>query len=138
MSNGLCRHRITVACKNPTNVLFTKYAEISSILLTVYYVSIYSLSFDGFCVVLASVLRFIFLSRACRAQIFLSCFLPSFGIEFQIQLSDDLLAISATGTMNTHRIGAVITEANITTNAHLHMVARKIAPHFLPININWP
>ena len=102
------------------------------------YVSNYSLSLSFNLAPTSADNLAIFLSLACLAHILRSCFLPSLGTEFHIQSSEALLAISITGIMNIHPIGAERTYANITTNPHLHIVALRIAPHFLPINIICP
>ena len=73
------------------------------------YVSSYSLSFGDIFVPTSAVNLAILRSLACLAQILRSCFLPSFGIEFHIQSSDALLAISITGMMKIHPIGADMT-----------------------------
>ena len=99
------------------------------------YVSNYSLSLSFNLAPTSADNLAIFLSLACLAHILRSCFLPSLGTEFHIQSSEALLAISITGIMNIHPIGAERTYANITTNPHLHIVALRIAPHFLPISI---
>ena len=102
------------------------------------HVSIYSLSLGTDLLVTCSEILAILRSLACLAHILRSCFFPSFGIEFQIQSSDALLAINITGSMNIHPIGADSTYVKKTTNKHLQKVALRIAPHFLPINIICP
>lgn len=70
------------------------------------YVSTYSLSIMLDVLVTPPRTVAILRSLACLAHIFRSCFLPSFGIEFQIQFSEDRLAINITGSMNIHPTGA--------------------------------
>lgn len=54
-------------------------------------------------------------SRAFLAQILRRRFLPSFGIESQIQDSDERLKRSVAGMMNTHAEMFTTANANMTT-----------------------